>query len=134
MFLIKAFTVWLLIIFAESIHGTLRQIFLAPIVGDFQARQIAFFIGILLIFAIAYFSIDWIKAPNIKSLFIIGFMWMSLTLLFEFSLGFFVIELSWERIFEDYNLFRGGLMGIGLLLMIFIPYLANKLKTEIKLL
>lgn len=128
MFLIRALAVWLIIIFAESVHGTLRQILLAPLVGDFTARRIAFFSGILLIFAIAYFFIRWIDAPSVKSLFAVGLMWMILTACFEFGLGIFVMNYSWERMFEDYNLSRGGLMGFGLLFMVFVPYLAAKLR------
>ena len=128
MFLLRAFAVWLLIIFAESVHGTLRQIFLAPLVGDFTARRIAFFVGMLLIFGIAYFFIRWICAENAKQLFAVGLMWMVLTTLFEFGLGRFVLNYSSERMFEDYDLSRGGLMGFGLLFMIFAPYFAEKLR------
>lgn len=126
MYLLRGFTIWLLIIFAESIHGTLRQLFLAPLVGDFTARRIAFFIGLLLIFGITYLFIRWINATSFKALLAVGIMWMILTAMFEFGLGRFVMNLSWERIFEDYDLSRGGLMGFGLLFMIFAPYLAAK--------
>lgn len=127
MYLFRAFAVWLIIIFAESIHGTLRQMFLAPLVGDFPARRIAFFVGLLLIFVITYFSIRLIAASNTKQLFAVGALWMILTAAFEFSLGRFVLNYSWERIFEDYDLFNGGLMGFGLLFLVFAPFLAAKL-------
>ena len=128
MYLVRAWAVWLLIVFAESVHGTLRQLFLAPLVGDFVARRIAFFVALLLIFLIACFFIRWISAPNVKSLFAIGFMWMILMTLFEFGLGQFVMNYSWERMFEDYDVSRGGLMGFGLLFMIFAPWLAAKVR------
>lgn len=128
MYLFRAFLVWLIIIFAESIHGTLRQLFLAPLIGDFPARRIAVFTGMLLIFIITYFFIRWIAAPTVKSLLAIGIMWMILTIMFEFGLGFFVFSYSWERMFEDYNLSRGGLMGFGLLFLVFVPLIAAKLR------
>lgn len=128
MYLVRALAVWLLIVFAESVYGTLRQLFLAPLVGDFAARRIAFFVALLLIFLIAYFFIRWISAPNIKSLFAVGLRWMILTALFEFGLGLFVMNYSWERMLEDYDISRGGLMGFGLLLMIFGPWLAAKVR------
>lgn len=127
MYLARAFLIWLLIIFAESVHGTLRQIFIAPLIGDFPARRIAFFVGMLLIFAIAYFFIDWIRTENAKQLFAIGFLWASLTLGFEFALGFLVLGYTTERVFEDYDLSRGGLMGFGIVFMFFAPYLAARL-------
>ncbi len=132
MYFFRAFSVWLLIIFAESVHGTLRQLLLAPLVGDFPARRIAFFIGMLLIFAIAYLFIRWIDAPTVKSLFVVGLMWMILTACFEFGLGIFVMNYSWARMFEDYDISRGGLMGFGLLFMMLAPYLASRLRERKK--
>ncbi len=127
MYLARAFLVWLVIIFAESVHGTLRQIFLAPLVGDFPARRIAFFVGIGLIFLIAYFFIRWIAAPTAKSLFLVGLLWAILTLVFEFALGFWILGFSRERVFEDYDVSRGGLMSFGLIFMIFAPLAAAKM-------
>jgi hypothetical protein len=132
MYLARGFAVWLLIVFAESIHGTLRQIFLAPLIGDFTARRIAFFTGMLLIFLIAFLSVRWIKAENAKQLLSVGLMWAILTLAFEFGLGFYVLNYSRERMFEDYDVSRGGLMGFGILFMVFAPYLAAKLRDRRK--
>ncbi len=128
MYIFRALAVLLVIIFAESVHGTLRQLFLAPLIGDFAARRIAFFVAILLIFLITYFFIRWISAPNVKSLFAVGVMWAILMTLFEFGLGILVMNYSWERMLEDYDVSRGGLMGFGLLFMVFAPWLAAKLR------
>lgn len=128
MYLLRGFSVWLVIVFVESVHGTLRQLFLAPIVGDFPARRIAFFTGMALIFLIAYLFIRWIRAENAKQLFAVGLMWAILTLLFEFGLGNFVLNYSRERMLEDYDVSRGGLMGFGIVFMIFAPVLAAKLR------
>lgn len=128
MYLLRALLVWFLIMIAESIHGTLRQIFLAPLVGDFPARRIAFFVGMLLIFLITLAFIRWIGTEKAKSLFAVGAMWAILTLLFEFGLGFLVLGFSRERMFEDYDVSRGGLMAFGILFMVFAPYLSAKLR------
>ena len=124
MYLFRGFLVWLIIVAAESVHGTVRQLFLAPVVGDFTARRIAFFTGMLLIFLITYFFIRWISAPTVKALFMIGSMWAVLMLAFEFGIGFFVLAYSRERMLEDYDVSRGGLMGFGILFMVLAPYLA----------
>ncbi len=128
MFLVRVFLVWLLIIFAESVHGTLRQLFLAPLVGDLTARRIAFFVGLGLIFAIALLTIRWIAAPSRRALVAAGAVWTVLTALFEIALGRLVMDLSWERIGEDYDITRGGLMGLGLLILLFVPMLAARLR------
>ncbi len=132
MMIVRAVAVWFLIILAESIHGTLRTLFLAPLVGDFPARRISFFVGVLIIFAITYLCIGWIRPESEKTLFFIGLLWSVLTGLFEFGLGFLIMGYSRERVFEDYDLSRGGLMGFGLLFMIFTPWLAAKTRRIIK--
>lgn len=128
MYLIRGLAIWLLIVIAESVQGILRQSFLAPLVGDFTARRIAFFASVLLILLFSYFFIRWIAAPTVKSLFAVGLMWTILTALFEFGLGVFVMDYSLGRMLEDYNIRRGGLMLFGMIYMFFAPYLAAKMR------
>ena len=46
----RALVVWLVIIVAETVHGTLRQLFVTPLVGDSSARQIGIVVGSLIVF------------------------------------------------------------------------------------
>ena len=117
---------WLVIVFVESVHGTLRQLFLAPAIGDFTARRIAFFTGMLLIFLTAYLLVKWVAVPAAAALFAVGAMWAVLTLAFEFGIGYFVRGYTSERLLEDYDITRGGLMAFGIVFMAFVPYLAAK--------
>ncbi len=128
MFLLRAFAIWLLIISAEFVHGVLRTLFLAPLAGDFQARQISVFIGSIIILAIAYFSIRWIRADNNLSFVTVGFVWLILTLLFEVGLGRFVFGFSWERILSDYDISKGGLLLFGLIILTLSPLIVYKLR------
>ncbi len=45
----KAIAVWMLIVLAESIHGAIRELVIAPAIGDVLARQIGVFVGSALI-------------------------------------------------------------------------------------
>ncbi len=124
----RGFTVWLIIIGAEILHGILRTLFLEPFVGDFRARQIAVLTGALIILTIAFFFVGWLRAANYFQLFIIGIFWLILTISFEIILGRFVLNLSWERIGEDYNILNGGLLPFGLLVLLFSPLIAAKIR------
>ena len=55
----------------------------------------------------------------------VGALWVVLTLIFEFTLGYF-FGYSLERILSDYNIAKGGLMVFGVLLMLISPALAAK--------
>ncbi len=117
MILLRAIAVWLLIIAAETIHGVLRTILLAPLMGDFRARQLSVFTGCILIFTVAYFLTAWIGAKTKKQLLAVGVLWVLLTVLFEIALGRMLLDLPWNRIVKDYDLSRGGFAWVWLLFM-----------------
>jgi hypothetical protein len=128
MYLLRALIVWLVIVAVESAHGTLRELLLAPLVGDFRARQISVFTGSLLILGVAYIFVRWMRAGSAGKLLAVGVLWLFLTLIFEFGLGLFVLGYSWERVASDYDLSRGGLMPFGLVLLTLAPLIAARLR------
>jgi hypothetical protein len=132
MLVFRAFTIWLVIIAVETIHGILRGVLLVPLVGDLPARQIGVLIGSLLIFIVAYFCIRWLASRTKLQLFGVGLLWVVLTVLFEIALGRLVLDLPWDRITEDYDFTRGGFLGLGLLFMAVSPILATALRNRIE--
>ena len=124
----RAVLIWLLLIAAEIIHGILRAIALVPLAGEFRSNQIGVFTGSAIILVIACLTIRWIGATQRSELLKVGAIWLALTVAFEVLFGRFVVGLSWERIVADYNLLRGGLMPLGLLLLLFAPMIAGRLR------
>ncbi len=123
----KAFAAWLFIIAAESVHGTIRQLFIAPVVGDKPARQVGVLIGSAIIFVIAWACIRWIGAKTFGEQLRVGLLWVVLIVIFEFGLGA-ALGYAPERILSDYNPAEGGFMGFGLLFMLFAPALAARVR------
>jgi hypothetical protein len=117
MVFLRGIVIWLVLMMAESLHGTARTLWLAPYIGDLRARQISLFTGSLLILIIATLLIRWLKASRVSQLLGVGVMWMLLTIGFEIALGRLILGYSWERIFSDYNLLKGGLMPLGLVIL-----------------
>jgi Na+/melibiose symporter-like transporter len=124
----KALVVWLAIILAESVHGTLRTLYLAPLMGDASARRLGVLIGSVMIVAIALAFARWLGDLPRRQLFTIGAAWVVLTVAFEIVLGRAVMHASWDRILGDYDLTQGGLMGFGLLVLWCGPWLAHRLR------
>jgi len=123
----RAIVVWMLIVVAESIHGTIRQLFIAPVIGDKPARQVGVFIGLALILLISWLTARWLGAKSLKDQLRVGALWVVLIVIFEISLGN-ALGYTRERMLSDYNLAQGGLMGFGLLFMLFAPSLGAKLR------
>ncbi|MEI7708543.1 MAG: hypothetical protein WCI90_09760 [Chlorobium sp.] len=121
----RAVYVWLLIAVAESVHGTLRRLFLVPRIGELLSHQIGMAVGSAIIFTIAWLCIRWFGPGSYRQQLQVGALWVVLTLIFEFTLGYF-FGYSLERILSDYNIAKGGLMVFGVLLMLISPALAAK--------
>ena len=129
--LARGVAIWLLIILAETIHGILRTLLLEPLVGDPTARQVSVFIGSVIIIAITFVFVRWLKACYASQFILIGTTWVILTIVFEILLGRLVMDLSWERIASDYNVLQGGMMVFGLLVMLLAPVAIARLVDEI---
>ena len=127
---LRAFAIWLLIIGVEIVHGALRMLYLAPYVGDFQARQIGVFTGSLLIFAITYLCVRWLRASTDAALLFVGLIWLALTLVFEFTFGPWVLGRPWDDLLLDFKIWRGGFFGLGLLFLTLAPLLASHLRAH----
>ena len=117
---------WLCIITVEVVHGIARTMFLAPAVGDFRARQVAVFTGSFLILIVAMSLIRWIRPAHTREVVSVGILWLVLTVAFEIGFGRYVVHAPWSRIASDYDLLRGGLLPIGLLVLTAAPVITAK--------
>ncbi len=126
--LVKSTIVWLMFIVTESLNGTVRVLYLIPTFGDPLAHQISFGIGASLIVIIATIFIPWFQTSRIVQLLDIGILWLLFTVGFELILGRFALGYSWSQIAADYNIYQGGLMPYGLVLLILSPIVAAKLR------
>ncbi|MEO8386348.1 MAG: hypothetical protein ABI583_13955 [Betaproteobacteria bacterium] len=144
----RPLAVWFLIMITESIHGTLRTLYLEPAIGAFFAQQISVGTAVVLFFAITWFTMRWMRAilaadnsrhasedgsPALTAVefpaLTVGVMWVVLTLIFEYSLGL-AFGMSWQRMLEGYDITKGGMMGLGVTAMLFIPWVVNRLRKK----
>jgi hypothetical protein len=123
----RVVSVWFLIAAAESVHGTLRWLFLVPRIGELHAHQVGVVTGSVIIFTIAWLCIRWYGPGSYRQQLQVGALWVVLTLIFEFTLGYF-FGYSLERILADYNIAQGGLMLFGVLFMLFTPVMAARVR------
>jgi hypothetical protein len=124
----RAFGLWLLLMLAETLQGLWRVKVLALWIGDAAARDVSVFTGSLVILLITLVCIGWIQAGSARTLVLVGFTWMVLTIAYELALGRFAFHLSWAEIASDFDLSHGNLLPIGLLFLMFSPFLASRLR------
>jgi hypothetical protein len=123
----RAIAIWMLIVLAESVSGTIRRIWLVPALGERTSHQIGVLTGSILILFIAWLTARWLDARTFKGQLQIGVLWVALMLGFEFGAGLAVGN-SMRRMLAEYDLFRGGLMGVGFMVLLFAPALGARMR------
>ena len=111
---------------AEIVHGTLRELYVKPVLGDFRARQVAVFTGSCLLLGITILLIRWLRAEG--RLLWTGALWVVLTVAFEVAAGRWLAGRSWAEVGADFALWRGGLLPLGLVVLLFAPLVAARLR------
>lgn len=123
----RAVAVFLLIVVVETINGTIREIFIAPALGDPPSRQIGVLVGSALTVLVSWWTASWIGARSARLQLGIGSLWVVLLLVFEVGLGW-MLGYTPERILSDFDVAEGGLLGFGLVVMLFSPVLGARLR------
>jgi hypothetical protein len=115
--------VWFVFITVESILGTLRVLFLEPRMGAEVAQRIGLITGFAALLIVTYLLIVWMRAEGRAALLGVGALWLVLTFSFEMVVGR-LRGRNWQSLLADYDITRGGLMSIAMLLLLFAPLIA----------
>jgi hypothetical protein len=99
--------VWFGILIAANVNGAFRELVLRPLVGSPGAHGVSTLLLCALIMLIARLSINWIAPGGSRMAWRIGFLWLVLTLTFEFLAGRYLFGNSWERIVSEYDVTAG---------------------------
>lgn len=120
---LRALAVWLVFITVESILGTLRVLFLEPRIGAEVAQRIGLITGSAALLIVTYLLIVWMRAEGRAALLGVGALWVVLTFSFEMVVGR-LRGRNWQSLLADYDIRRGGLMSIAMLLLLLAPLIA----------
>ena len=117
--------VWLLFGVVAFAVGGLRQAGLVPRIGEHTAHQIG---SVIVAGVIGLIAIRFIRrlGPTVSEALTIGALWVAMTVAFEF--GFFGLGMGvpWEGLVHDYNIFRGRLWLLVLIVQLVTPYLVAR--------
>ena len=123
------FFLWFPFVVIAIINGAVREGVYKKSFGDLLAHQISTVTGIIL-FAIYIWIITgiWLIESSSQA-WLIGLMWLLMTVIFEFVFGHYVMKNSWEKLFSDYNIFKGRLWAVVLIWVTIAPYLFYQLRS-----
>lgn len=126
-FIMVTLGVWFIFVIVAIINGGIRNNVYKPYVGDLTAHQISTIIFIITILVITYLILKFsnIQLSDSQAL-IMGFIWLLLTIFFEFIAGHYIFGNSWDKIVGDYNILKGRIWSLVLLTTFLAPYITNK--------
>jgi hypothetical protein len=123
--LIRAAAVWFSLAALAITNGALRDLVLTRRLGAQGSHIVSTLVLCSLIFAVTWLTIDWIGPHSDAEAFLIGALWLGMTLAFEFLAGHYLFKTSWDRLLADYNLARGRIWPLVLVVTLLAPWLAG---------
>lgn len=117
----RALAVWLLMLVVASINGAARQALLIPAVGETAGRALSTLLLAALIAVLAWTTIAWIGPRSSSRAWLVGALWVALTLAFEFLAGHYLFGTPWNRLVEDYDIMRGRIWILVLIVTAMAP-------------
>ncbi|MGB2845851.1 MAG: hypothetical protein WBC02_13440 [Candidatus Aminicenantaceae bacterium] len=110
------------------INGVIRQLGYGKLVGELLAHQISTATGIILFGIYVWLlRLKW-RIDSAEQAIIIGFIWLGLTIVFEFIFGHYVMKHPWSKLFHDYNILEGRMWILILIWITIAPYVFFKLR------
>ena len=126
--LVWTLALWVLLVVCAVLNGLLRQSVLVPKLGESLGRALSSTILSMVILLVAYaFLTTTSMEYSSADLWLMGIIWLMLTLAFEFGFGHFVTKKSWNTLLEDYNILKGRIWIIVLVVTLLGPYLIGSL-------
>ena len=126
--ILRALAVWLVLVALAIANGAFRAAVLIPRVGEHAGHIISTIILSALILATAWFTIEWIGPHTLTDAVVAGFVWLALTVLFEFGAGHFLFHQPWEILIADYDLTKGRIWILVLIVTLKAPAIAGKMR------
>jgi len=117
---------WVVLVFIAILNAGVREGFFSPTFGDHIGHVVSSIMLSVLIFIVAYIFIRSIDIEyTALDPWLIGAMWLALTVTFEFLFGHYVMGHPWSRLLADYNIMEGKIWVLVLISTFISPPLAD---------
>lgn len=120
----RALLAWCLLLSLAVINGGIREAWIVPRTGDAAGHAISTVMLCMLILALSWAIIGWVRPLAPRDAWMIGGLWVALTLAFEFLAGHYLFGHPWSRLLQDYNIVRGRIWMLVLATTLAAPWLA----------
>lgn len=119
---------WFPMIIIAIVNGLFREKVIRNKLNELQAHQMSTATMIVLFGIYVWVLFKVLKPSSEIQAIKIGLIWLILTIIFEFTFGHYVAGHSWNRLFQDYNIFQGRVWVLVLIWITIAPYIIYQLQ------
>ena len=118
----KPVIIWFALMVAAILNGTLRVKYIVPATGEGAGHVISTVLLCGLILFITWLTVKWIDPASASHARAIGALWLLMTLIFEFGVGYFIGHHTWPEMLADYKVWRGRVWVLVLITTFLAPW------------
>ena len=117
-----ALAVWLLLFVVAFCLGAVRELLIAPAIGEPSAHVVGTLAFVAVLLGITAVLVRRIRPRcSLTDLWLVGLLWLALTLAFEFLFFHYAAGKPWEVLLADYNVLQGRIWVLVPLTELFGP-------------
>ena len=128
--ILKYTLAWIPMVFIAIINAAIREAVYKKYLGELLAHQVSTVTAIILFGLYVWALSFWRKLQSPAHAFTIGFIWLALTISFEFIFGHFVMGNPLSTLLHDYNILAGRVWVLVLVWITIAPYVFYKLRSQ----
>lgn len=114
---------WFPMILIAIINATIREVAYGKYLGELRAHQVSTATGVLLFGLYIWILMHFWGFDSPQQALTVGFIWLGLTVAFEFMFGHYVVGHSWSKLLADYNILAGRVWIVVLIWITIAPLL-----------
>ena len=125
--ILQSIFTWAPMVLIALLNGILRKSWYSKHLDELRTHQASTASGLLLFSIYIWAVINLWPLESAQQAWMMGFIWLGLTVGFEFFLAHYGTRHSWERFLHDYNLFAGRLWPLIPFWLTVAPYVFYRL-------
>jgi len=123
----KALLLWFVLMVVAIMNGTVRVKLIIPQTGLAAGLAISTVMLCALILLATWLTIRWIAPADAQQAWIVGALWLIMTLTFEFGAGHLLFKKSWAELLVDYDITKGRIWVLVPVVTVLAPWLMARL-------
>jgi hypothetical protein len=124
----RAVIVWSGILVLAILNGGLREGVITPAWGSQTGHVLSTLLLCSAILVVTFLTVRWISPSTTKGAMWIGFLWVVLTLAFEFLAGRYLFGGTWESLLAAYNVVAGSVWPLVPITLFLAPVAMRRVR------